>query len=132
MRSFASPLSRKVREYYVNPRNFKRLKDADASARITGPCGDTMEMYLKVTGDRVREIAFHTDGCSPTVACGSAVVDLGTGRTVTEVRQIDPVTLLAAVGGLPESHRHCAALAVSTLHQALSRLPMREKGQGES
>ena len=38
-------------DHAMNPRNMGRLKDADGWARYTGPCGDTMEMYLRLEPD---------------------------------------------------------------------------------
>lgn len=37
--------SKKVIEEYKNPQNVGRLKDPDAEAVVTGPCGDTMAIY---------------------------------------------------------------------------------------
>ena len=35
-------------DHAMNPRNIGNLKDADGFAKVTGPCGDTMEIWLKV------------------------------------------------------------------------------------
>ena len=55
----------------VDRRNVGNLDDADGFARITGPCGDTMEIWLKVRGDTITQATFMTDGCSTTIAAGS-------------------------------------------------------------
>jgi hypothetical protein len=39
------------------PANFGPLKGANANARLTGPCGDTMEIWLGVGDQRVRRAA---------------------------------------------------------------------------
>ena len=37
-----------VIDHAQNPRNMGNIPDADSFARNTGPCGDTMEIWLKV------------------------------------------------------------------------------------
>lgn len=41
------------------PSNFGPLKDWDGRARITGPCGDTMEFWVSIADNRI-EVA-HAD-----------------------------------------------------------------------
>jgi nitrogen fixation NifU-like protein len=60
-----------------------------------------------------------TDGCGPTVACGSMLTKMVTGKSLEDAAEILPEDLLKALGGLPEENIHCAELAVSTLHDAL-------------
>jgi len=111
--------SERVIELFLSPRNLGPLSDPDGYARFTGPCGDTMEIYLKLEGERIREASFITDGCGTTVACGSMVTELAKGKTVREAFAIDPELLLEELGGLPEADQHCAVLAVDTLRRAL-------------
>ena len=39
--------SKKAINYAMNPRNVGRMKDANGYARVTGSCGDTMEISLR-------------------------------------------------------------------------------------
>ena len=55
--------SEAVIEHSMNPRNLGELEDADGFARITGPCGDTMSIWLKVNSNVVINAGFLTDGC---------------------------------------------------------------------
>lgn len=109
----------RVIELFLSPRNLGPLPDPDGYARFTGPCGDTMEIYLRLEGDRIREASFVTDGCGTTVACGSMVTEMVRGRTLREAFAISPERLLEELGGLPEADQHCATLAVETLRRAL-------------
>ena len=45
----------KTVEHYTNPRNRGRMNAPDGGAWVTGPCGDTMEVYLAIGGGRVAE-----------------------------------------------------------------------------
>ena len=46
-----------------NPKNVGELKSPSAAARITGSCGDTIQIHLKVEGDIISDCKFITDGC---------------------------------------------------------------------
>ena len=113
--------SREIIQEYRNPQNVGRMLDPDASAVMTGSCGDTMEFYLKIEEDRVKNILFMTDGCGPSIACGSKLTKMVKGKTVDEVRTITQEDLLTALGGLPDESKHCTKLAVDTLGKALNQ-----------
>ena len=112
--------SAKVIEEFYNPRNLGRMSVPDARGIVHGWCGDTMEVYLRLNGARIEEATFMTDGCGPTVACGSVLTTMARGMSLEEAGEITPEDLLAALGGLPEESVHCAELAVSTLREAIA------------
>jgi nitrogen fixation NifU-like protein len=68
----------------------------------------------------VAEATFMTDGCGPTVACGSRLTTMASGVPIQKAQEILPDDLLQALGGLPKESLHCAHLAVTTLHEALA------------
>ena len=39
----------------MDPRNVGNMESADGFAKITGPCGDTMEVWLKVSNETIIE-----------------------------------------------------------------------------
>ncbi len=55
--------SRKALERFKDPRNYEELEEADGHARITGPCGDTMEFWIQVDEGIVTAASFTTTGC---------------------------------------------------------------------
>jgi len=97
-----------------------RLNDPDASASVTGPCGDTMEFYLNISDNRVSGIRFHADGCGYTSACGAVAAFYADGRRLEEAMFVSPGLILKTLGNVPEDHRHCAILAATTLYKALA------------
>ena len=114
-----------VIEHAHHPRNWGRIDRADARKIWQGPCGDTMEIYLCLdkegTGKAaIREISFVTDGCGPSVACGSMLTTMVHGKTLEQAVNIQPRDLLIALGGLPQESAHCAFLAVHTLQEAIN------------
>ena len=112
---------RTIEEAY-NPKNVGEMEDPDGAARITGPCGDTMQIHLKLDGDVIVDCKFMTDGCGPTIACGSVITELVKGRTVEEALRISEKDILDVLGGLPEEHMHCPVLAVNALRAAIKGL----------
>jgi Mrp family chromosome partitioning ATPase len=110
--------SAEAAEHAANPRNLGRLPHWDGRARITGPCGDTMEFRLQVREGRVYRCAFTTTGCGPSLASGSAATTLAQGRTVEEALAVQQKDVLAALRGLPPDAEHCALLAADTLQAA--------------
>jgi nitrogen fixation NifU-like protein len=107
-------------DHALNPRNAGEMEDADGYATITGPCGDTVEIWLKVRNDTVAIATFMTDGCGTSVASGSMVTELAKGKGIAEARMITQQDVLRALGGLPEDSEHCALLAANTLKAAIT------------
>ncbi|MCI0497379.1 MAG: iron-sulfur cluster assembly scaffold protein [Thermoplasmata archaeon] len=108
-----------VLEESQSPSDMRSMTDASGWSRFTGPCGDTMEVYLKLAGEKITDAAFLTNGCMFTIACGSVLTRLAKGRTLETALAIKPGDIEQALGGLPEEHRHCARLAVATLRMAM-------------
>jgi nitrogen fixation NifU-like protein len=104
---------------WQNPKFMGRMTNASCVGRLTGNCGDRMEIYLRISNDQVEEASFFTDGCGASVACGSMVAELATGKSLEEASLIGGDTVLMALGGLPEEENHCAFLAAETLMAAI-------------
>jgi nitrogen fixation NifU-like protein len=111
--------SPRVIDEYLHPKYLGKIDHPDGTATVTGPCGDTMVMGLRIGGGRIAEIGFLTDGCGPTVASGSVLAQMARGLTLDQAKAIDVARLLKEIGGLPDSHLHCAQLAVDTLRKAI-------------
>ena len=111
--------SEKTIDHFLNPRNLGEIPAPDGFGRVTGSCGDTMEIYLRVNSDKIINTTFWTDGCGPSIASGSMVTEMAKGRNVSEAQRISQHDVLAALGGLPEESEHCALLAANTLKEAI-------------
>jgi nitrogen fixation protein NifU and related proteins len=103
-----------------NPLYRGRIENPDAHARIKGPCGDTMEIFLKFEQDRVKEAAYLTDGCASSTVCGSLAAEMAMGKDPDELSGITGETILNILGRFPKEDEHCAFLAAETLQEALS------------
>jgi nitrogen fixation NifU-like protein len=113
--------SPRVLELARRPRNMGAMLDPDAYALLSGACGDLMQMFVRLDGPRIEMATFMTDGCGPTLACGSMLTTMVRGKTLDEAVAIRALDLVAVLGGLPQEHVHCASLAVNTLRLAIFR-----------
>jgi len=111
--------SETVVDHATNPRNVGSMEDANGFARITGPCGDTMEIWLRVRDNTITEATFMTDSCGTTIVAGSMATELARGKTVIQAQKISQQDVLKALGGLPEESQHCALLVSNTLNEAV-------------
>jgi nitrogen fixation NifU-like protein len=114
--------SAKVLQQARNPEHLARMEAPDAHATLTGWCGDTMEIHLRLNGAAIQAATFMTDGCGPSLACGNMLSTMVEGLALDDASEIKPGDLVLALDGLPEESLHCAQLAVDTLHQAIANL----------
>ncbi|MEE4167239.1 MAG: iron-sulfur cluster assembly scaffold protein, partial [Desulfocapsaceae bacterium] len=95
------------------------MDDPDGYARITGNCGDTMELSFKVADGTVTETHHWTNGCSVSAQCVEAAARLAANKKTSEIKSINMIHIMDQVGRLPDTHVHCAQLAETTLQKAL-------------
>ena len=101
--------------YYGNP----VIENPQGVAKVSGNCGDTMEIGLQIEDSRVSSSHSWTDGCSYSKLCVEAAAMLARDKHIAEVKKINMVTIMDLVGQLPESHLHCAQLAEITLQKSV-------------
>ncbi len=111
-------VSEVARSHAMAPRSYGSLDDFHGNARITGPCGDTMEFWLTVNDGKVERVSFITTGCGPSLASGSMTTTLAEGKSIGDVMALRQKDVLDALEGLPKESEHCALLAVNTLRAA--------------
>jgi nitrogen fixation NifU-like protein len=110
-----------VIDRWLHPRNMGRLEQSDGYATVTGSCGDSMEIFLKIDNEKISECTFLTNGCGATLACGSMVTEIAKNKTFTQaLASISTDAILKNLGGLPQENVHCAQLASETLRRALA------------
>lgn len=114
-------------EELLDPKNMVEMDRPDGFARYTGPCGDTMEIFLRIKDDVISDAAYRTDGCGSTIVCGSIVTEMAKGRSLAKAFAIDQEAVLKKLGGLPEEEKHCALLAVTTLKKALNDFNIKKR-----
>ena len=112
--------SERVINEFMNPQNVGKIENPDSWSRVTGLCGDTVEIFLQVENDTIKDIKFITDGCGPTIACNSYLTRIVRGKTLQEAYRLEPKDI-DEYFELPEENKHCAELAVATLRTAIEK-----------
>jgi len=112
----------------IVPANFGPLRGANGNARVSGPCGDTMEFWLRVgEDDFVEASSFTTDGCGYSQLCGSVAAAMAAGASLDVIDRFSQDDVLTMAGDVPEESRHCALLAVNTLRAAAADYCMKKQ-----
>jgi nitrogen fixation NifU-like protein len=111
--------SAKLIEEAGHPDHVGRVEAPDAYGRSMGWCGDMMEFYLRLDGERIEKVRFMPDGCGPTLACGNVLARMIEGLTIDQAGDV-----------LPEEHFHCAELAVSTFQNAMFSWRFKQRAEG--
>ncbi len=76
-------------EHSKKPRNFGKLKGSNGTADGYNPlCGDKVSIYLKMEGDRVRDISFVGSGCAISTASASLLTESLKGKTRAEAEAL--------------------------------------------
>jgi nitrogen fixation NifU-like protein len=119
-------------ERWLKPLHVGVLPNPEGYGRITGTCGDTMEIFLRFEDGRVKNATFQTSGCGPSLVCGSFAAEMAHGKSPDEVAEITGEMILDILGSLPEEKRHCAFLAAETLREALKDYIKNERGRDNS
>jgi nitrogen fixation NifU-like protein len=108
------------------------IDSPDASAHLTGSCGDSMKISLVFSSGRVVDAKYWTNGCRMSSACGAAAAKLALKKNPEEIADIDYVAIEQMVGGLPEDDLHCATLAAGTLQEALKNYLVGDGSRGRA
>jgi nitrogen fixation NifU-like protein len=78
-----------VVEHKRAPRHHGRLSAPTHQARGRNPqCGDDLRVELVMTGDHVRDIAFHGQGCAICIASASMMTEAVIGRDLATVQAL--------------------------------------------
>jgi nitrogen fixation protein NifU and related proteins len=117
---------------WLKPLYIGVLPNPEGYGRVTGTCGDTMEIFLEFETERVTKATFQSDGCGPSMVCGSFAAELAHGRSPEEITEITGKVILDILGGLPEDDRHCAFLAAAALQAALNDYMRKRSGRDNS
>jgi nitrogen fixation NifU-like protein len=118
--------SKKVIEYFANPKNMGEIKNPSGIGTVGNPvCGDIMKLYIKVKKNKkgeeyLQDVKFQTLGCGAAIATSSVVTELAKGKTIKEALKVsDRKNIAKELGGLPPSKLHCSLLADRALKKAI-------------
>ena len=91
-----------------------------ATGMVGAPaCGDVMKLDLKLDdNDKILDVKFKTYGCGSAIASSTLFVEMLTGKTLTEAKQIKDKEIAEALE-LPPIKYHCSVLAESAIAKAI-------------
>jgi len=97
-----------------------KMEAPDGSAFIEGVCGDSMEIYLKISDATVLDARFDTDGCFSSKYCGAMAALMAKGKWLQGVLRLSSMDILDAYGKDTGFNVQCTILAIGTLHKAVA------------
>jgi len=107
-------------EHFQNPRNVGEISNPDGVGTVgNATCGDIMQMYIKVNGDRISEATFKTFGCGAAIATSSILTERIKGATLDEALRISEETAKEVLSQLPKEKVPCFTLASDALKLAI-------------
>ena len=91
-----------------------------ATGMVGAPsCGDVMKLQLRLNDEGViNGVKFKTYGCGSAIASSSMFVDMLTGKTIEEAKQIKDKDIATALE-LPPIKLHCSVLAEEGIRKAI-------------
>jgi nitrogen fixation protein NifU and related proteins len=105
--------SARLLDHFQNPRNVGELAPPAVTVEVSNPvCGDILRLSVEFRDGRVAEARYKTRGCTASIAAGSALTELLSGKTAAEIATLRPSDVEDAVGGLSAESKHAALLAV--------------------
>jgi len=114
-----SGYSEKAINYFLEKKNMGSLPDADQVSELTGSCGDTMKIYLKVEDGRIKDAKIQVLGCPGAVASAMAALDIIKGKTLDEVQGLKDRDIFRMLEDIPDQKEHCIRLTNKTIQKAI-------------
>lgn len=112
--------SKRVIQHFKHPHNVGEIKNADGVGKAVSPvCGDFMTLYIKVKGDKIKDIRFKTFGCAASIASSSVLSQMAKGKNIAKAAKITKNDIVKKLGGLPRMKIHCSVMAADALRKAI-------------
>ena len=106
-------------QYYIEKPNMGSIPDAELKSEMTGTCGDTMGIYVKMNDHTIQDAKYEVMGCAGAVSAAMAAVDIIKGHSLEFARQLNDGDIFKVLEEIPVKKHHCIQLAVKTLHKAI-------------
>ncbi|MBY9019607.1 MAG: iron-sulfur cluster assembly scaffold protein [Candidatus Lokiarchaeota archaeon] len=107
-------------DLFHNPKNWGKPANFTISHSCKGEKNDTMEFYLTIQDNIIKNANFFTDGCGATVATGSQTTLLIEGKSIEYAENLKTEDIDLALNLLPDDHKHSLELAVNTLRNLIA------------
>jgi len=116
-------MSPELIEHFRNPRNVGELPAPALTIEVSNPiCGDIMRLSALIEEGRVTRTGFRVRGCTASIAAGSALTELITGKDKEALKQLTSTHIDTAVGGLSNESKHAAVLCVDAIRALVLKM----------
>jgi nitrogen fixation protein NifU and related proteins len=108
-------------EHFSKPRNVGFLPPPAIEIKVENPvCGDMLVLTARIENEKIVSIQFQAKGCTASLACGSALTELLSGKDTKILTTLTVNDVETAVGELPAESKHAATLCIDGV-KALAR-----------
>ena len=115
-------------DHSKSPRNCRVIEGADSSAEGYNPlCGDHVTLFVKLEGDRVKDISFQGNGCAISTASASLLTEVLKGKTRAETEALFSSFHDLVTGHGAETDPSGPALGKLKVFAGVSEFPVRVK-----
>ena len=112
--------SETLMEHFSSPSNSGPMASPDLVGHAGRPgSGPFLILYLRMDGGTVAGSSFQTYGCGPTIASGSVLTEMISGRDAAGCLALTHEDIIEALDGVPADKLHGPALAIAALRDAL-------------
>jgi nitrogen fixation NifU-like protein len=119
-------------EHFQSPRNVGEISNPDGVGTVgNASCGDIMQIFIKVNGDKIIEAKFKTFGCGAAIATSSILTERIKGATLDEATKISEETSKEVLSQLPKEKVPCFTLATDALKLAIEEVRCKRTGVHE-
>lgn len=110
-----------ILEYYRNPINKGKMKDASTYAKDSNPfCGDEIEIFIKIKNERIDKVMFNGKGCAISIASASMLTEFIKGKKLEEAAKVCKSDIFNMLGvRLSPNRIKCALLPLKVFKLAL-------------
>jgi len=107
-------------EHFQNPRNVGEISNPDGVGTVgNASCGDIMQIFIKVNGNRIIQATFKAFGCGAAIATSSILTERIKGATIDEALKISERISKEILFQLPREKIPCFTLATNALRLAV-------------
>jgi nitrogen fixation NifU-like protein len=118
-------MSPELIEHFRNPRNVGELSPPAITVEVFNPiCGDILRLSALVEAGLITDSRFKVRGCTASIAAGSALTELISGRDKNSLKALRASDIEQAVGGLSNESKHAAVLCLDAVRALLTQFPV--------
>jgi len=118
-------MSPELIEHFRNPKNVGELPPPAVTVEVSNPiCGDILRLSALIEAGRVAQTGFKVRGCTASIAAGSALTELISGRDKPGLKTLTAAEVDSAVGGLSSESKHAAVLCADAVRALLAKFPV--------